>query len=118
MENEHMSLSYEELHTEMRRAADAASRALRPGDDVNNLSQASAHLRSVVEMLDDVDIDTPEAATPDAVLSRAEAIADEVHGRAIDLTSDADDELEALAEAVEASIKAGYIGEVPQLEWF
>jgi len=113
-----MSLSYEELHTELRRTADAASSALHPDDDLNDLRQAAIHLRAVVEMLDDVDAETPEPATPDAVLSKAAAIADNVHSHAIDLTNDANDALEALSNAVGAATEAGYIGEAPLLEWY
>lgn len=113
-----MTANYEELHTALRGAADTASSALYPEDENNDLHQAANHLRTVVEMLDDVDTETPEPANPDAVLSKAAAIADEAHSHAIDLTNDANTELEALSNAVDAATKAGYIGEAPLLEWF
>ena len=113
-----MSLSYEDLHSNLRHAADVASTALHPVDEVNDLLQAANHLRDAVDMLDDVDVEASELPGPDAVLSKAAAIADEVHGQAIDLTNDANDELAALSDAVDAVNKAGYIGEAPMLTWF
>lgn len=110
--------SYEKLHTDLRNAAEAASGALHPGDDINDLRQAAIHLRTAVEMLDDVDVEKGEPTTPQAVLSRATAIAEDVYGHALDLRHDADKELWALIGAVEAANEAGYRGDKPDLEWY
>lgn len=113
-----MSTSYEQLHVKLRSAADAASSALDPGDELNDLRQAAIHLHTVVEMLDEVDTDTPEPVDPNAVLSKATAIADKVLDKVLDLTNEANTELLALGNAVEDAMAAGYIGDDPLLEWY
>jgi len=113
-----MSTNYESLVTNLRDAADAAAGALRPDNEVSDLHQAVTHLRTVVDMLNDVDVEKPEAPTPNAVLSSASAIADDVHFHAIDLTGNGATELEELSTAIEATIAAGFRGDAPDLAWY
>ena len=108
-------MSYESLCRNLRAGAEAARSSIEcePGGH-NDAGQAVKHLTTLVDMLDEIDVSSPEEPSSKASLSAAVS-----HGR--DIVHHVDyfeGDLGQLAEAVSAAEDAGFIANTPDNEWF